>query len=194
MQDKTVHLFRASTLCDETRPSDTIEHAKTTWSDLSDETLSEKWLIDSGASCIMPSHCHWFCQFSPLPKPIKVILGNNSSIPATGQGHILVHMNTSDGHRNAILQDILYVRDLSRNLLSISHFACQGTEMHFVGEGCQILDQHKEITCIGYLQGNLYTMDIKVLTAESVTALSDNIDSSSLRRKLYRFRDERMPL
>ena len=44
--------------------------------------------------------------------------------------------------------------------------------MRFVGEGCQILDQRKEITCIGYLQGNLYTMDIKVLTAESAKLAS----------------------
>ena len=120
----------------------------------------------------MSSHCHWFHQFSSLPKPIKVILGNNSSIPATGQGRILVRMNTGDGHRNAVLQDVLYVPDLSGNLLSVSHFARRGAEMHFVGEGCQILDQRKEITCIGHLQGNLYTMDIKVLTAESAKLAS----------------------
>ena len=124
MQDKTVHLFHASALCDKTCPSDTIEHAKTMQSDLSNETLSEKWLIDSGASRIMSSHRHWFRQFSPLPKPIKVVLGDNSSIPATGQGRILIRMNTGDGHRNAVLQDILYVPDLSGNLLSVSHFTC----------------------------------------------------------------------
>ena len=89
-----------------------------------------------------------------------------------GQGRILVCMNTSNGHRNAVLQDVLYVPDLSGNLLSVSHFAHQGTEMHFVGKGCQILDQHKEITYISHLQGNLYTMDIKVLTAESAKLTS----------------------
>ena len=78
-QDNIVHLFCASI-----DPSPDVKSAFTSHSDLSDKELSDMWLINSGASCIMCSHCHWFRHFTPLLKPTKVILGNNSSIPATG--------------------------------------------------------------------------------------------------------------
>ena len=160
-QDDVVHLFRAST------ESPDVESAFTSHSDLSDKELSNMWLIDSGASRIMCSHRHWFRHFTPLPKPIKVVLGDNSSIPATGTGRILVRMNTGNGYQNAVLQDALYVPDLNGNLLSVSHFTCRGSEIRFAGEGCQLLDQRKNTACVGQLRGNLYIMDIKVSTNES---------------------------
>jgi len=76
-------------------------------------------------------------------------------------------MNTGNGYQNAVLQDALYVPDLNGNLLSVSHFACRRSEIQFTGEGCQLLNQHKNTACIGHLRGNLYIMDIKVTTIES---------------------------
>ena len=52
------------------------------------------------------------------------------------------------------------------NLLSISHFACYGAEMCFKGKGCKLLNQHKEVTCVGHLRRNLYIMDMTVITNE----------------------------
>jgi len=124
VQDDVIHLFQAST-ADE----DPTESAYTSHSDLSDKTLLDMWLIDSGASCIMCSHRHWFRQFTPLPKPIKVVLDDNSSIPATGSRQILVCMNTGNGYKSTVLQDMLYVPDLNGNLLSVSHFAHHRSEV-----------------------------------------------------------------
>jgi hypothetical protein len=120
-QDDVIHLFRASAISDDNTYSG-IEYAYTMQADLSDNDLSTKWLIDLGASRMMSSHHHWFKHFTPLPKPIKVVLGDNSSIPATCYGRILVRMNAGDHFQNAVLQDVLYVPDLSGNLLSVSHF------------------------------------------------------------------------
>ena len=89
-QDNTVHLFHALALPYDNAYSG-IEYTYTSYADLSANDLTTTWLIDSGASQIMSSHCHWFKSFTPLPKPIKVILGDNSSIPATGHRQILVH-------------------------------------------------------------------------------------------------------
>jgi transposase InsO family protein len=76
-------------------------------------------------------------------------------------------MNSGNGYQNAVLQDALYVPDLNGNLLSISHFARRGSEIRFVGEGCQLLDQRKNTACVGHLRGNLYIMDINVAANES---------------------------
>jgi len=114
----------------------------------------------------MCSHRHWFYYYTSLANPIKIILGDNSTIPAIGQGHIIVNMNT-DGHRKrVILQDILYALDLGGNLLSVSHLAHHGAEMRFKGETCKILDQLETVMCLGHLHGNLYVMDMEVESNE----------------------------
>jgi hypothetical protein len=42
-----------------------------------DVDLSEKWLINSGASQIMCSNHHWFHQYTPLSPLIMITLGDN---------------------------------------------------------------------------------------------------------------------
>jgi len=53
--------------------------------------------------------------------------------------------------------------ELHSNLLSVLHFTKRSSEMHFVGEGCSILDQCKIVACKGNLCGNLYVMRITML-------------------------------
>jgi GAG-pre-integrase domain len=72
-------------------------------------------------------------------------------------------MCANDKWQPAVLQDVLYVPALHRNLLSVSQLACHGTEMHFEGKGCQILDQQKDLTCKGKLHSSLYVMGIEAM-------------------------------
>ena len=62
----------------------------------------------------------------------------------------------------SILQDVLYVLDLHRNLLSISHLACCGTEVCFVGEACHIYNKSKSLILKGNLCNDLYVMCMQV--------------------------------
>jgi len=116
-----------------------VGHTHTARARVEDVDLLDKWLIDSGASQIMCSNCHWFHQFNPLPNHIMITLGDNSTIPTTGHGRILVRMNAGGHYKRIMLQDILYIPDMGGNLLSVSHFACRGAKMHFKGEGCKLL-------------------------------------------------------
>ena len=101
---------------------------------MKDVDLSEKWLINSGASWIMCSNRHWFHQYTPLSPPIIITLGDNSTIPATGQGYIQVWMNASRHYEHAMLHDVLYVPDMGENLLLVSHFVHHGAEVQFKGD------------------------------------------------------------
>lgn len=146
-------------------PSD-IGHTHMAWAWVKDIDLSDKWLIDSRASQIMCSNHHWFHHFSPLPNHIMITLGNNSTIPTTSHGRILVWINAGGHHERIMLQDILYIPDIGGNLLSVSYFVHRGAEIHFKGEGCKLLNQHGEVTCISHLHRNLYIMDMTVITNE----------------------------
>jgi len=57
-----------------------------------------------------------------------ITLGDNVTIPATGQGRVLVRINAGDHYERAVLQGVLYVPDMGGKLLSVSHFARRGAE------------------------------------------------------------------
>jgi hypothetical protein len=64
----------------------TIECIYKTKAKISRSNLQNSWLTDSGVSCIICLHCSWFTPFSPLSNQTKVILGDDSSLPAIGTG------------------------------------------------------------------------------------------------------------
>src|SRR6266851_8712042 len=109
----------------------------------------------------MCSHCSWFTSFSPLSNHTKVVLSDNSSIPAIGMGHVHVYMNAKGKWITSILQDVLYVPDLSTNLLSVSHLAHHGTEVCFIGEACRIYNKGKSLILKGKLCNDLYIMQMQ---------------------------------
>ena len=120
----------------------------------------------------MCSHHSWFSYFAPLSWHTKVILSDNSTIPATGSGHLNVKMFTNGKWSNTVLQDVLYVPDLHRNLLSVSHLAWHGTNVLFSSKACQIFNHRKSPILKGGLHNNLYIKNMQVtnyVTADMAT-------------------------
>jgi len=104
----------------------------------------------------MCAHCDWFHHYSPLVNPMDIVLGDNSTIQATSISHISICMHAEGKSLPMVLQDVLHVLELHSNLLSVLHFAKHSSEMQFVGEGCSILNQHKQVACKGDLRRSLY--------------------------------------
>src|SRR6266851_1184043 len=120
----------------------------------------------------MCSHHSWFTSFNPLSNHTKVVLSDNSSIPAIATGHEHIHMHAKGRWITSVLQDILYVPDLSTNLLSVSHLARRGAKVRFVGKACHIYDKAKTLILEGKLHNNLYIMRMHAdgpITAKVVT-------------------------
>jgi transposase InsO family protein len=134
--------------------------------------LQHQWIVDSGASRTMCSNCDWFSHFSHLPVPVNIALGDNSSIQGTGVGRIGVSMKAAGTWHHAVLQDILYVPELHRNLLSVSQLAHCSADVRFAKGGCQIYDQCSTLTCEGSLRGNLYIMPIRVVAPEETARVA----------------------
>ena len=83
---------------------------------------------------------------------------------------------------NSILQDILYVPDLYRNLLSVSHLVQRGTKVCFLGEACQVYDQRKSLVLEGGLHNNLYIINMQVIdyVTANVAQLSPHLMDTNL--------------
>jgi transposase InsO family protein len=97
-----------------------------------------------------------------------VILGDDYRIPAAGQGQIIVDMNTGNEIKRTVLNNVLYVPKLSGNLLSVSHFLRTGAEIRFKNEGCELIDKHGDVKCVGHMHGNLFIMDMEVVANDHV--------------------------
>ena len=139
--------------------------------------LQHQWIVDSGVSRTMCSNHTWFSHFSSLTSPVKIVLGDNSTIQGTGIGRITVQMKVNGKWSHAILQDVLIVPKLHGNLLSVSQLARCGADVHFTKGGCQIYNQQGVLTCKGTLCRNLYLMPICVTLPESARMAVTQIES-----------------
>jgi gag-polypeptide of LTR copia-type len=122
--------------------------------------LLQHWIIDSGASRTMCCHRDWFFHFTPLTSPIPVVLGDDSSIVASGVGHIHVKMHADGSKHHSVLRDVLYVPDLQGNLLSVAQLAHHGAKVQFADHRCELINSHGILTCTGHVHGTLYLMDM----------------------------------
>lgn len=101
---------------------------------------SSDWFIDSGASIHM----------TPDEKLIKnrvttavnqIIAANNSTMKVNGKGKVNLKVNNFDIE----VDEVLYVPELSANLLSISKMVEKGNTITFNSEGCTVYDDQMSI-------------------------------------------------
>ena len=75
------------------------------------------WLIDSGASRHLPRYKEALSNLIEKDINLEIILGDNATYPVKGVGNVTLQLNQG----NTIhLQEVLYVPDLKKNLVSIS--------------------------------------------------------------------------
>jgi hypothetical protein len=125
--------------------------------------LLQHWIIDSGASRTMSCHREWFSHFTPLASPIPVVLGDDSSIVASGVGRIHVEMRANGAKHHSVLQDVLYVPGLQGNLLSVGQLLRNGAKIRFLDQRCELTNAHGVLTCTGQLRSTLFFMDMRTV-------------------------------
>ena len=81
------------------------------------------WNTDTGATCHMTPHRHWFNTYKPHVVPIR--LANNQIIHSAGIGSVLFKP-TVNGKPGQLLEfhRVLHVPELRNNLLSVLYLTC----------------------------------------------------------------------
>lgn len=90
------------------------------------ETASDDWVIDSGASQHLSSQKERFCNYEPIC-PLKIQIGDGSEIEAVGKGNIMLETNGA----TITLNDVLYVPDITTNLISVAKAVDHGNNLLF---------------------------------------------------------------
>lgn len=118
------------------------------------------WIVDSGATCHMCNEEELFEEISSLEIPQDITVGDGYSVQAIGKGTVTLEMNISE-NRNVVckLSDVLFVPQLSYNLLSVSKGATNGKKFQFEDFKCDIVDAKHGIIGTATKHGNLYHLN-----------------------------------
>ena len=86
-------------------------------------------MIDSGASRHLTSYKEALSDLVEKDTNLEITLGDNATYPVKGTGTVTLHLSQGQVIR---LQDVLYVPDLKKNLVSISTMEDKGFKVAFV--------------------------------------------------------------
>ena len=112
------------------------------------------WLIDSGASRHFTGYKEVLYNLVEKETNLEIILGDDMKYPVKGVGNISLKLNQG----NMIhLQDVLYVPDLKKNLVSISAMEDKGYKVTFSDGKVRIWKNNvKDAFTLGFRVDSLY--------------------------------------
>jgi transposase InsO family protein len=117
-----------------------------------------EWILDSGASKHFCGSKDYFINLSAI-QPIKIKMGNDSTVEAKKMGDIIITLK-HEGINNTIrLSEVLYVPEITTNLMSVSELSKAGYGMVFKGEEGTILTPTGKICAQGIIKEGLYTFE-----------------------------------
>ena len=118
------------------------------------------WIIDSGATCHICNDEQMFTELKSFKKTQSVILGDGHRLEATARGVVKLRLVLPDGvTKGCQLHDVLYVPDLSYNLLNVSKMVEAGKRVNFYNTCFLVTDQKERVIAIASKIGNLYYLN-----------------------------------
>ena len=110
--------------------------------------------MDSGCPRHMTGHNSKFLSLTPIKRG-QVTFGDNSKGQVIGKGHV-------GKSSNLYIDNVLLVKGLKHNLLSISQFCDKGNKVTFDSNYCIVESQNdKQIKLIGKRINNIHTIDLE---------------------------------
>lgn len=121
----------------------------------------ESWILDSGASRHVCCRREWFSEFEPRRNEY-VYLGDGSKHEICGSGNIFIERFLYGKKYDGVINSVLYVPTLRKNLLSTGVCTELGQSIKFSGEQAEIFTNNGILVAIGVKQrNNLMRMLIK---------------------------------
>ena len=80
-----------------------------------------EWILDSGCMDHIINDENYFIKYNKLEKPINVKIGDGRTLKATSAGNVITKFVTSDNATEVELKDVVFVKDIDRNLLTSTY-------------------------------------------------------------------------
>ena len=121
-------------------------------------------MIDSDASRHLTGYKEALSDLIEKDTNLEIILGDNATYPVKGTGTVTLHLSQGQVLH---LQDVLYIPDLKKNLVSISAMEDKGFKVAFIDGKVRIWKNFKEALTIGFRVNTLYQVGGSSLGAMS---------------------------
>ncbi len=137
------------------------------------------WIVDSGATCHICNDDQMFVELKSLTRAQTVILGDGHHLEATANGVVEMQLVLPGGvKKKCRLNDVLYVPDLSYNLLSVSKMTEAGKRINFLDARCLVTDEKDRVIAIASKKGNLYYLNCVNVQRQSRVYIAANKNES----------------
>lgn len=124
------------------------------------------WFVDSGASKHITHRREWFADFRSS-RGSTISLGDDGECEVAGEGTVPVEKLVDGVWRETRLENVLYVPEVRKNLLSVGVWTTKGFELSFFGTEVQVV-KNNEIIATGVKQSNeIYRMFLRLKSAEN---------------------------
>jgi hypothetical protein len=149
---------------------------------LSGEFSQNDWYVDSGASTHLVSNANMLTNVSYPPKTKEIIVANRTSIQVVCSGDLKITTAVGNEQHEVRVDNVLYVPNLTTNLLSVSRIIANGNRVIFNEQGCFIYNSQN--VCIGEarLENEVYRLNI--VKSQHVLAASVKTSSTTWHRRL----------
>ena len=122
--------------------------------------VSDIWLTDSGASAHITFRREWFSEFHPRRDGSSIALGDTSQYAVAGISTIPIVKWVNEMWIESCIQNVLYVPEFNKNLLSVGVCTSRGMEWNFKKDHVTLYLKG-ELIATGVKQSNLvYRMHI----------------------------------
>lgn len=112
--------------------------------------------VNSGCSNRMTGNRDFFVELDPTVTS-QIILGDGSKKSAKEKGNIIVH--TKEGNKKFIT-DVLYVLNLSHNLLSVGQLVQKDFSLHFNDGRCKIIDKKNVVIANIEMKNKIFPLNM----------------------------------
>lgn len=136
--------------------------------------VEEDWILDSGASAHMSNRIDIMRNYSKVEQKVEISCANGGKVFGEGFGMI----ESDSPHFTA--SNVMYVPDLSANLLSISCIVNKGKVVIFSKKGCEIFEE-KECKYSGTpcMKGDLIKGVYKLKSCFQASALASTVTNTN---------------
>jgi len=130
------------------------------------------WIVDSGATCHVCNDRNLFIELNNLKSPLDIVLGDGRTLNANGCGTVTLILECGSMRKKCKFHDVLYVPELTYNLLSVSKAVEKGISFTFKRGECIIKDVNQRLITVAVKVGNLYQVTFAKLK-DHVYALTE---------------------
>jgi len=114
------------------------------------------WYVDSGATAHMTNCKNWLVNYKDNSQK-EVLVANNEKLYSFGSGDVNV---IGHPHIN-LISDVVYVPNLSANLLSVSKMVEKGLKVEFLEDVCKIFGSDGTVMAEATKINGVYKLDIQ---------------------------------